>query len=48
MSSLYGEIPIVSDLSTISFYTFRDANADNKDWYISFIVDRANPALDPD
>ena len=38
----------MSDLSTLSFYTYRDANAGDKDWYISFVIDRINPNLAPD
>lgn len=39
---------MVQDLDLLSFYTYREANAGDKDWYVSLLLDRNNPLLDPD
>ena len=48
LNTIYGQLPLVSALATLSFYTYREANADDKDWYLSLLLDRDNPLLPPD
>jgi len=35
---LYPDLPAISLLNTFQFYTKRAANADNKDWFLKFLL----------